>query len=66
MCGVGKYCAEHYNTKQARAVTSESRYQEKSHRSKFGDPDRDAKPVGITPPMEIPRPKDVACHLQPT
>ena len=63
---MSKYRSEHYHSKQARAETSEPWYQEKRHRSKFGDPDHDAKPDGIAPPVEIAHPKDVARHLQPT
>src|SRR5882672_3698414 len=64
--GMSEYCAEHYNSKQRRTIARESRYQEKRHRSKFADPDQNAKPVRIAPSMEIPHPKDVGCHLQPT
>src|SRR2546421_3789288 len=63
---MSEHRSEHYRRKQARAVASETWYQEKRHRSKFGNPNYDAKPVGITPPMEITHPKDVARHLQPT
>ena len=66
MGGMSKYCAEHDHSKKARTVTGESRYEEKRHRSEFGYPDYDAKPVGVAPPMEIPHPKDIACDLQPT
>ena len=66
MRGMSIYCAEHNHGKETSSVTGEPWYQEKRHRSKFGDSDRDAKPVGIAPPMEIAHPKDVARDLQPT
>src|SRR6266849_2375791 len=63
---MSKYRPDHYHGKQTRAVTGEPGYKEKRHRSKFGDPDQDAKPVGTAPPVEIAHPKDVARQLQPT
>jgi hypothetical protein len=66
VCAMSEYCAEHYNRKHARAIAGESRYQEKHHRGKFGDPNHDAKPVRIAPAMEIPDPKEIARYLQPT
>jgi hypothetical protein len=47
MRGISICCAEHYHSKESRAVTSEPWYQKKRHRSKFGDPDHDAKLVGL-------------------
>jgi len=66
MRGMSIYCTEHYHDKETRAITGEPWYQEKRHRSKFGDSNHDAKPVGITPPVEISHPKDIPGHLHQT
>ena len=66
MRGVSEYRAEHYHSEQARAVAGEAWDQEQQHRNKFGNSDREPKPVGIAPAMKITHPKDVARHLKQT
>jgi len=66
MRGVSENRSEHYHSEQARAVAGEAWDQEQQHRNKFGDSDRESKPVGIAPAMEITHPKDGACDLQQT